>query len=148
MKSILIVLAALLVAPACKKSDTTNCAEAIEKGIDQLRVRRKQRMDARPTNLTPTVKAEVDAQAKVMETFSAKLKTTLTKRCTEDKWPSEVIDCYESTSSPDDMRKCRQKLPVEQAERARTEEVALMRSMESTTGGSDHSAGSATGSDR
>jgi hypothetical protein len=134
MRSIVIALGALLVAPACKKSDTTDCAGAIAKGVDQLRTRRKDRMAIHSADLTPGAKAEFDAQAKVMEAYSAKLKTALTTRCTEDKWPSEVIDCYESTSSPDDMRKCRQKLPAEQADRVRTEEVALMRSMDTGSG--------------
>jgi hypothetical protein len=129
VNAIAIVLAALLATSACKKSTTADCARSIGKGVDQLRERRKQMMAVRQANLSPSVKADAEAQAKMMETFSEKLKATLTTRCTEDKWPAEVIDCYENTSSPDEMRKCRIKLSPAAAERVRTDEVNLMMSM-------------------
>ncbi|MDB4959484.1 MAG: hypothetical protein JWO36_7053 [Myxococcales bacterium] len=126
MKSIAIVLAVILALPACKKSTTADCAAAIGKGVDQLSDRRKERMALRKGDVSPAAKADFDAQAKLMETFSAQLKTTLTNRCTEDKWPTEVIDCYEGAASPEDMRKCRTKLPADAADRARVDEVKLM----------------------
>ena len=132
MRSLALVLVALL-SSGCKKSTTADCGEAIAKGVDQLRERRKQWMTMRAGNLSDAAKRQADEQSKVMETFSAEQKTALTRRCTEDHWPADVIDCYEGATSPEAMRKCRMALPPAAAERARLDEVNLMGSAIGTT---------------
>ena len=129
MRTVAIAVLAILVLAACKHSTTADCAGSIGKGIDQLRERRKQRLALVDTQLSPAARAQIIAQEQLMDTYYLQLRTTLAKRCTEDSWPSEVIDCYESAASAEAMRKCRVALPAVAAEHTRTDEVDLMSSM-------------------
>lgn len=47
-----------------------------------------------------------------------KLQGVLIQRCTEDKWPAAVIDCYGNATDMKSMMACRQQLPPELKEKA------------------------------
>lgn len=64
-----------------------------------------------------------------------KLQAILTPRCTEDKWPAEVIQCYASAAGMQGMSACRQKLPPEQATRIITEIRGVMAGAAGAMGG-------------
>jgi len=104
----LLLLAAVLAFGSCKKSDDAakggggdgpSCEAAISKAVAKL-----------PAGMNPTATGVSD-----------RLKAVLTARCTEDKWPAEVIACYEGASSMPAMKACREKLSPELASKAQVE---------------------------
>jgi hypothetical protein len=119
MKSILMCAASLALAmtgAGCKKGGGAgDCAAAITKGVDAMTASGADRMKAAPPEM----------QAKMTEA-TAKLKGVITNRCTEDKWPAEVIDCYGAAQKREDLRACRAKLPAESAAKLQKEEMDVM----------------------
>jgi hypothetical protein len=99
MKHLLVVLA---VTAACSKS-APDCATAIGKGMDNFSEQMK-------------TKAPAAMQGGMAE-MAASLKSTLIKRCTEDKWASEVVSCFTTVSDRPGMQACQQKLSEEQREK-------------------------------
>jgi hypothetical protein len=103
----LLLFSAVLAFGACKKSDDAakggaagpSCEAAITKATAKL-----------PAGSNP-------AATGVQE----RLKSVLIARCTEDKWPAEVITCYETASGMPGMKACREKLPPELANKAQAE---------------------------
>lgn len=103
----LLLLSAVLAFGACKKSDDAAkgggaaglCEAAIGKAVAKL-----------PAGVNPAATGVQD-----------RLKSVLIARCTEDKWPAEVITCYESASGMQGMKACREKLPPELANKAQAE---------------------------
>ena len=109
MKKLIVIVA--LVA-ACKgKSD--RCTEA-STSVDRMMAK-----FAGAAGMPEQVKAE-------MKERGDKLKAAIVKRCTEDKWPSDVIDCYAKASSKSDITTCREKLPPELAGKLQAEEMQGM----------------------
>jgi hypothetical protein len=112
MKSILIGIAIAVLgcskdkAPAAAGND---CESAIGKGVDQTIAKRR-------GSAAPSVDA-VAAQVPM------RLKTTLVKLCTEDKWSSEVLDCFRTT---EDIKACKEKLTPAQRQRYSAEIVQVM----------------------
>jgi hypothetical protein len=116
MKAILFCSALALVGFGCKKgSSASSCADAINKGVDTMMAAGAKRMEGAP----PDMKAKMDETA-------VKLKGVITNRCTEDKWPAEVIDCYSKAQKRTDLRDCRNKLPEDQQQKLQSEEQAVM----------------------
>ncbi len=68
-----------------------------------------------------------------------KLKEIMTTRCTEDKWPAEVVSCY-ATSVTDmkSMKKCREMLPQEQQQKLMGEIRTVMMGAAGAGGGPMH----------
>jgi hypothetical protein len=117
MKAILFCSALALVA-ACKKgSSASSCADAINKGVDTMMAAGAKRMEGAP----PDMKAK-------MEETAVKLKGVITNRCTEDKWPADVVDCYSKAQKRSDLRDCRSKLPQDQQAKLQSEETQVMMS--------------------
>lgn len=112
MMNKLIVVAAL--AAACSKSggggDAAKCNEIANGAVDRM-MGAMGGMGAPPAEL----KTKGDA-----------LKAVIAKRCTEDKWSAEVLDCYAKASSMPDIRTCRGKLPEAQSKQLQGEEMAAM----------------------
>jgi hypothetical protein len=116
MKAILFCSALALVGFGCKKgSSASSCADAINKGVDTMMAAGAKRMEGAP----PDMKAK-------MEETAVKLKGVMTNRCTEDKWPADVIDCYSKAQKRTDLRDCRNKLPEDQQQKLQSEEQAVM----------------------
>jgi hypothetical protein len=106
MKTIMLI--ALLAAVGCggKKSENSaetgsDCADAINKGMD---------------GMTAALKARGSDAAvpEAMLTILGKLRTTLTERCTQDKWSPEALTCYRAVTSQPEVRACQKKLTDEQ----------------------------------
>lgn len=114
MKTILFCTALALLGCGSKKG-AGNCAEAIGKGVDTMMAAGAKRME----NAPPEQKAKMDEAA-------VKLKGVITNRCTEDKWSSEVVDCYATAQKREDLRNCRTKLPPESAAKLQKEEMEVM----------------------
>ncbi|MEO8846347.1 MAG: hypothetical protein ABI591_33300 [Kofleriaceae bacterium] len=114
MKTILFCTALTLLGCGSKKG-AGNCAEAIGKGVDTMMAAGAKRME----NAPPEQKAK-------MEEAAVKLKGVITNRCTEDKWPAEVVDCYSTAQKREDLRNCRAKLPPESAAKLQKEEMEVM----------------------
>lgn len=102
-----IVLVALLAAAGCSKKATSDCDASISKGLD---------------NFSNTVKSRTtnEEMKQRMATVLGTLRTTLVKRCTEDKWPTEVTKCFETVANMRDMQTCQTKLSTEQHEKVRS----------------------------
>jgi hypothetical protein len=125
MKTIGLILALSLFA-GCKKggSSASNCSEAIGKGVDKMIALRKEKMDQ--SQMPPEMKAKMEERAKKMDEVSGQLKQAITNRCTEDKWPDEVIKCYGNAASMEELRGCREKLPADQQAKLKNEEMQVM----------------------
>lgn len=108
-----IALVALLGAAACSKN-TVDCEPAIAKGVDDL---------------TTTVKSRaVNPQMQErITTALGKLKATLIKRCTEDKWSPDAVACFANIPSMKGLQECEAKLTDEQRKKVEAERRSLMR---------------------
>lgn len=127
MKTIGLLLALSLFA-GCKKggSAASQCSDAVSKGVDKMIAMRKQKLDEQGSNLPPELKARMDERSKKMGEVAGALKQAITNRCTEDKWPEDVIKCYDTASSMEELRACRQKLPQDQQTKLQAEEMQVM----------------------
>jgi hypothetical protein len=115
-----IILVALLAAAGCSKK-SADCDAAIAKGIN---------------NLTESVKSRGGPQLEASLAIIDKLKGTLTKHCTEDKWPAEVVQCFTTVSNQKDMRGCQEKLTTEQKSKLMTDiQQVMMGSIRMPPGG-------------
>ncbi len=109
-----ILLAAFLLASAgCSKKGGDACTDAVNKAVDQMMSRVND--GKMPDQMKAAMKDRADALKKVM-----------VNRCTEDKWPAEVTDCYSKASSRPDIMACRGKLPPEQSQKLQAEEMQVM----------------------
>jgi hypothetical protein len=121
MKTLLLLsLCVALVGCGSKGGSAAECGAAVNKGVDTMMGLVKTRMES--------MNVPADQIAKVGE-GGAKLKEVITKRCTEDKWSKDVMDCYASAASQADLKSCREKLPKEQADKLHNEEMQVMASM-------------------
>jgi hypothetical protein len=115
-----VILIALLAVAGCSKKGSSasggECEAAMAKGTDSLMATVKSRAGdpQRLENLTEMV---------------GKMKTTLTQRCTEDKWSPEAIACFTKLTSQAELRGCEQNLTEEQRTKLRNEMRQLMGSM-------------------
>jgi hypothetical protein len=120
------LLVALTLFAGCKKggSAASQCSDAISKGVDKMIALRKEKMEK--AGVPPELKAKIEERAKKMDEVSGALKQAITNRCTEDKWPADVIKCYGDASSMEELRTCREKLPADQQAKLRNEEMQVM----------------------
>ena len=126
MKTTLAVVLAAALLPGCKKSSTSQCADAIGKGVDKMIAMRKEKLEAQGSALPPEMKARMDERAKKMDEVSSALKQAMTNRCTEDKWSADVLNCYSTATAMEEIRKCREKLPQDQQDKLKAEEMQVM----------------------
>lgn len=126
MKTTLAVVLAAALLPGCKKSSTSQCADAIGKGVDKMIAMRKDRLAAQGSAMPPELKARMDERAKKMDEVASSLKQAMTNRCTEDKWSDDVIKCYGTATAMEEIRKCREKLPQDQQDKLKAEEMQVM----------------------
>ncbi len=98
MKHLVVIVAFLA---ACGSKSGPDCATSIGKGMDNF----AEQMKAKAPN------------APAMTDMIGKLKDTLIKRCTEDKWPPEVLTCFQTVNDRPGMQQCQQKLTEEQREK-------------------------------
>jgi hypothetical protein len=114
MKIILFAVAVAALGCGGKKSSDA-CGEAVGKGVDAMMAEGAKRMESAPAEI----------KTKLGEA-GVKLKEVITKRCTEDKWSAEVIDCYSKVTNRQDVAACRAKLPADQGAKLRNEEIQVM----------------------
>lgn len=130
MKTILVALACTLAVGACKKSENKGaggggaqaCAPAINKAIDGMMASRKQMIADREKAGQPVPPGMLDG----MNDIANKLRTVLTTSCEADKWSEAVITCFANASSQPDIKKCREGLPPDQAQRLQGEIIKVM----------------------
>lgn len=125
MKTLGLLLALSLFA-GCKKggSSASQCSDAIGKGVDKMISLRKAKLEQNP--VPPELKAKMEERAKKMDEMSGELKQAITNRCTADKWSADVIKCYGDSTSMEEIRKCREKLPADQQAQLKNDEMAVM----------------------
>ncbi len=133
MKSFPLVLAAVLALASfgCKKKTASgpDCAKAINRSMELS----KPEME----------KSGTDAQ------MAQKMTDLGIRRCSEDKWPAEAVNCMVDAKTMGDSQACYGKLSKEQQDKMNTEAMALVMPADGAgsaggTAGSD--AGSAAGS--
>ncbi|MBL0219674.1 MAG: hypothetical protein IPQ07_38140 [Myxococcales bacterium] len=111
--SIACVVGLGLVACSKSKSDGASgdpCAPAINKAIDAMMTGRQ----------GPPEMMEQ------MKTISEKLRGILISSCQADKWPADVLGCFQTATDQPAIKKCREKLPPEQAQRVQAEIIKVM----------------------
>jgi hypothetical protein len=101
----------ILAAASCNKAEDpkTSCADAIGKGVDATFAKRKQAVAER--KLAGMEPLPDDKRALEM---GAKLRSTLTALCIEDKWSSEALACFNTAL---DASTCQDRLTPAQRER-------------------------------
>lgn len=122
MKFIALALMAALATTGCSKKSETgtaaggpSCADAVSKAVNAM-----------PGPGGGEVKP--------------KLQQIMTTRCTEDKWPADVINCYATqVSDMASMKKCREMLPQDAQQKMMGEIRAVM--MSAGGGGPMHGPG-------
>jgi hypothetical protein len=120
MKAILFVSALVLV--GCSKKEKEGgaaagdpCGAAINGAVDRMIASNKDKGGPPQAN-----------------EIAEKLRTLMTTRCRDDKWPDDVIACYGTASDQPSMRTCRQKLPPELAQKL---QIDIMKVMSAGAGG-------------
>jgi len=111
----MIVLVALLATTGCSKKGSnkgSDCDSAISQGMANFTASRK-------TAANPKMQEN-------MQNMVGKLKTALTQRCNEDKWPPEVMTCFTTVAKMKDMLACQAKLSAEQQAKLKTEIQQVM----------------------
>ena len=110
-----IALFALLVA-ACSKSSSSGgadgdpCESSINKAIDAMMASRKGSPE----------------MIEQMKTISEQLRTIMVGACKLDHWPAEVLQCFQAATDQPSIKKCREKLPPEQAQRLQQSIMQVM----------------------
>lgn len=61
-----------------------------------------------------------------MNAIASKLRGVMTERCKADGWPKEALDCYAGATDQPSIRKCREALPPEKAQKLQTEIIKIM----------------------
>ncbi|MBL9018550.1 MAG: hypothetical protein JNL83_30470 [Myxococcales bacterium] len=105
----------LVVVAACSKSksggaDGDPCETSIGKAIDAMIASRK----------GPPEMVEQ------MKTISEQLRTVMVGACKLDHWPAEVLQCFQGATDQPSIKKCREKLPPEQAQRLQQSIMQVM----------------------
>lgn len=135
------LLAALALALGCsKKSEPakSDCAAAVDHGVDATIAKRRAAMDeSRKAKGLPPEPADASQDA-----IPGKLKGVLGKLCVEDKWPAGVVKCFRE--SPD-IGKCKEGLTPEQRSRYSRETMQVMLGGRIGPGGSGAPMGGPTG---
>jgi hypothetical protein len=114
MKAIVVVA---LLAAGCSKQSPAGCDPAIAKGTDSL---------------VATVKAR-SASTQMQDSMTelaGKMRAALTRRCNEDRWSSEAVECFGKLTTPADLQACETKLSADQVAKMRKELVQATASMQ------------------
>lgn len=61
-----------------------------------------------------------------MKAFADKLRGIYVSACQTDKWPADVLSCFSAAGDQPSIKKCRQMLPPEQAQRVQQQIMAVM----------------------
>ncbi|HEU4727187.1 MAG TPA: hypothetical protein VFT22_04845 [Kofleriaceae bacterium] len=120
----MIVCVALLALAGCgskKSSESSECEVAIGKGLASYADKIK--------SMSPTPQAQEGRLAMI-----DRLRGTLTKRCTEDKWPPNVVTCFSTVESMRDIQTCQARLSDEQRTKLMTEIRQVMMSVRGSMG--------------
>jgi hypothetical protein len=101
-----IVLVALLIAAGCTRQ--LDCDVAVDQGL--------KRLTAGFRAYAPDPQT-VESGTRTLE----QIQGTLVRRCTIDRWPSEVMQCFATMNSGTDLQACQSRLSPEHASRLSTE---------------------------
>jgi hypothetical protein len=101
-----IVLVAFLIAAGCTRQ--LDCDVAVDQGI--------KRLTAGLRAYAPDPQT-VESGTRTLE----QIQGTLVRRCTVDRWPTEVTQCFAAMDSGTDLQACQSRLSPEQASRLSTE---------------------------
>jgi hypothetical protein len=118
---VMIKLAVLVVlVVACNKdkdkpaAGAGDCASVLDKVVDHLIKAGMTEGASESGPMSAEVKSEVDRMAKEMERMGKPIKAALTKACTDDKWPADVLACYKAATAAADFDACEAKLSPDQ----------------------------------
>ncbi len=100
---------------ACSKSSSGGasgdpCDAAVGKAIDSMMATRQGPPEA----------------MQQMKQISDKLRGVMVSSCQADKWNAEILGCFEAAKDQPSIKKCREKLPPEQAQHLQAEIMKVM----------------------
>lgn len=110
------LLLCLVMVAACSKSNSSGgadgdpCEAAIGKAIDAMIASRQG-----PPEMVEQMKS-----------ISEQLRTVMIGACKLDHWPAEVLQCFQAATDQPSIKKCREKLPAEQAQRLQQSIMQVM----------------------
>lgn len=115
MKTILFATVIAFAASGCSKKETAggadSCAPAIGAAID---------------NMLASRKGGDPAMMDQMNKVGTALRGVLIERCTTDKWDAKVIACFKTATDQPSIKKCRELLPAEQAQKVQADIIKVM----------------------
>jgi hypothetical protein len=122
-------IAVLLVAGACGKTQETpssaaSCATAAKSAVETMVKRAKDRIASSP--MPEDIRAKMEERTNKLDELRPRFVALITNRCTDDKWPADVVNCYGKAAGVEDMRACRGKLAQELQNKLMREEMDLM----------------------
>jgi hypothetical protein len=97
------------------------CDEALGKWMEVARAAGREQLEQRLGSATAEAKERAERGLERGEKNMIKVKVALSKRCTEDKWPGEVLDCMKAITDRKEIFACLNKLPPEQQEKAKAD---------------------------
>ena len=111
----LVTFALVLGLAACSKSSSGGaagdpCESSIGKAIDAMMASRQ----------GPPEMMEQ------MKTISEQLRGIMVGACKADGWPAEVLGCFQTATDQPSIKKCREKLPPEQAQKLQAQIIKVM----------------------
>src|SRR5690242_20084198 len=112
MKMILFV-AALSLAGCSKKASTSQCNSSIGKAVDNMMAMRDK--------LPPDQQKMLDDRAAKFEEIASKMKDVMAKDCVEQKWSADVLKCFDTASTREDIQKCQGMLPADQGQKLKAD---------------------------
>jgi hypothetical protein len=78
------------------------------------------------TAVLPEERASVEARNKALDAIAPRFEAILANHCIDDKWSSQVIDCYRTAPTFDALRACGDQLPTDAQRKLQTELLALL----------------------
>ena len=134
MKMILFV-AALSLAGCSKKATTSQCNSSIGKAVDNMMAQGKARMKAMRDKLPPDQQKMLDDRAAKFDEIATKMKDVMAKDCVDQKWSADVLKCFDTASTREDIQKCQGMLPADQGQKLKADVMQVMMSAMGSMGG-------------
>lgn len=126
LATIALLGASLLATSACKqrKDPGSACEAAARNGVDAMIKQSRARVD--DAQLPDDIKKQIVDRQKRVEDAGSRMRAVFASHCVDDKWAPEVVTCFVSGKTLDEVRACRAKLTPAQHAALQTAELELL----------------------
>lgn len=126
LATIALLGASLVAASACRqrKDPGGACDAAARNGVDAMIKQSRARIE--DAQLPDDIKKQIVDRQKRVEDAGARMRAVFASRCVDDKWAPDVVSCFVTGTTLDEMRACRTKLTPAQHAALQTAELELL----------------------